>query len=483
MKTFKKIVVVAMSLCFALGTIACGNNSGNDVKQKNTSLTITVQDEGYGTDWLKNMLNRFGQQKGIDVKVIPNVTVGSTMAGDLEESIIDMYISHQISWDYYASQGKLEPLTDLYETEVSSDGTTFKDRIIDSAVDSSWSGGYYFKVPWTQGAGGIVYNVKMLKQVGWNSPPSTYAELQELCDDIIVANIPINDEKGNVIGKVTPFIYPGLAEWMWDYIFYEWWAQLAGPNTIQEFLKYESVDVFNPEVGLPEVGFKEFKEAFKYWYDLFAVNAETYMSPGCDVISKDEATDRFISGWAVMMPNAHWMTNEIAQKVDQDWEMAMFTAPTLPNALDGYEKVNFSVGFGDSIVVSRKSQNKKLAKEFLIFMSEEDNCIAFSNDVPGTNLAFKYDVTAAAKNHTYAQSIAKILTEEISFNIFSNSTLSRTLGTEVINPWPFNQQYYKESCQYNDGTISDIYTVDKIIDVYVWDEVQIVWQNWQNSIS
>lgn len=76
-------------------------------------------------------------------------------------------------------------------------------------------------------------------------------------------------------------------------------------------------------------------------YDLVALN-KNYTAPGCDGMAKYDAQVRFTNGWAAMMPNAQWLNNEIKKYAPDGFEMAMFPAPTLPEAKEGHEKVNFS---------------------------------------------------------------------------------------------------------------------------------------------
>lgn len=466
MKVLKKIAAAGLSLCLCMGIAACGNGGNkNEPDQLNTSLTIAVYDGGYGTEWLEHMKAKFSEKEGIIMEVKPNVDLLPSLSSDLDAGEIDLFISHGLPWETHAAEGKIEPLDDLYESKMSDGTTKFADRVIDVALKSSKAGGHYYKVPWTQGVGGMVYNVKMFEENGWEVP-ETYEELVALCKTIDEANLKIT-----VSGKeqkVTPFIWPGVDQFYWDYIFYEWWGQLAGTEKIQNFLQYESADVFDPDGDL---GYKEFEKAYLYWYDLVALN-KNYTAPGSDGMAKYDAQVRFTNGWAAMMPNAQWLNNEIKKYAPDGFEMAMFPAPTLPDAKEGYEKVNFSVGFGDSIILSRKSKNKDLAKKFLRFMAEEENCLAFSEDVPGTSLAFKYDMKQTAKDNKFAQSVAQILNECVSFNIYSTSKIAQKLGSETLNPWPNNTFFYKSSWQN-----PEMYTPSKIVDD-IYAEVSRLWPNW-----
>jgi N-acetylglucosamine transport system substrate-binding protein len=156
--------------------------------------------------------------------------------------------------------------------------------------------------------------------------------------------------------------------------------------------------------------------------------------------------------------------------------MAMMNAPVLPDAKPGYEKINFSVGFSDSIVLSRNSDCKELAKEFLRFMALEENCLAFSNDVPGTYLAYSYDITAPASGNVFAESVAKILSESASINIYSKSELAIKLGGQKLSPWPQNTFYYALS--YDDPSR---WTPEAVTDE-IYTVIGDNWENWNNYI-
>lgn len=483
MKTIKRVAAMALGCCLCAGLAACGGGGTGGTTsgpvQKNNSLTVAVYDGDYDTQWLDNMLEEFSKEAGIRYTVRPNVDLLPSLSSDLEDSDIDLYISHGIPWQNLAAEGKLEPLDDLYESDV--EGVPFSERVIDGGLEASMAGGHYYKVLWTQGTGGFIYNVNMFEENGWGIP-TVYSNpenptcdpdvgevgLMELCQAIEDAQIPVSG--GSSGQTVTPFIWPGIDQWLWDYIFYEWWGQLAGPEKIAGFLKYESAEVFNPDGDL---GYKEFEKAYEYYYDLVALHPE-WSAPGSDGIDKYTAQTRFANGWAAMMPNAHWIYNKFVTYAPEDFVVGMFLAPTLPDALEGYEQINFSVGFGDSIILSRQSENKKVAKDFLRYMARESTCIKFSEDVPGTALAFKYDLNECEfGDNRFAKDIAAILTTVPAINIYSSSSLAIRLGSETLNPWPQNTFYYKNSWQ-----DPDTYTASYIVD-NIYATLKILWPGWE----
>ena len=157
---------------------------------------------------------------------------------------------------------------------------------------------------------------------------------------------------------------------------------------------------------------------------------------------------------------------------------------TMTNNLAGIPSIVFGLfgmaffvnylGFGDSIILSRQSENKKVAKDFLRYMARESTCIKFSEDVPGTALAFKYDLNECEfGDNRFAKDIAAILTTVPAINIYSSSSLAIRLGSETLNPWPQNTFYYKNSWQ-----DPDTYTASYIVD-NIYDTLKILWPGWE----
>ncbi|MDR0426782.1 MAG: ABC transporter substrate-binding protein [Clostridiales bacterium] len=463
------IAAVLLAGAMAFSFAGCGNPpEGN--------LRIAIYNGGYGVEWAYALADKFSKENnGVIVDIKPDNGLLTTLTADLRDKKntknVDLYFSHKITWEIYAAQKLIEPLDDLYEMTV--DGEKFEQRVIPEARETSKYLGNYYKVPWVKGAGGIVYNVGMFRENNW-TPPETYEDLTALCDTIVAANI-TNPVSGK---KVAPFIWSGEDSWLLDYIVFPWWAQLAGFEKIERFVGFESADVYNPADG-----FKELKEAFTFWYDLFAPGGKHANSvEGSDGTNKFTAQAEFVTGGAAMMANAHWLFNETKASIrpDSNFEMAMIPAPTVPGAREGYEKVNFSVGFGDSMILASNSRNKALAKEFLRFMASEENCLLFSSYVPGTSLAFDYDMKDAdvtsvhgANANVFAQSVAKMHSDYKSFNIYSTSPLSVTLGGEMIAPWLENTYFYRDAYQ-NAGKYTPAFVFDDIYSRAVSN-----WDNWK----
>ena len=327
----KKKGLVAITLAAAMslssfGLAGCGSTKGSD------ELWITYFKGGYGSEWVEQLAHKFeAENPGVTVR-----TDGDTQLIDSVPNMMkngtnyDLIFCHDIAWEDFVADGSLYCLDDLYKTEVDDKGTTFADRIWDEDVLSSTrypdrNGDYhYYKVPWTIGTAGIAYNLTVMDRIDkqlntakgkeylateagggnadralWNRrAPADYYELLQYCNDIVWANINVDPDEPTS-GKVTPFTWSGVAEeWQWDYVLFDWWGQLAGPETMNTFKNFGNVDknfnldvskqndpnkeVYNPEkfavvknadgtVNKEQstyVGWGEYQQAYQLWYDL-----------------------------------------------------------------------------------------------------------------------------------------------------------------------------------------------------------------------
>ena len=120
-----------------------------------------------------------------------------------------------------------------------------KNRVSQDFLSTAKFNNKYYKVPWTNGAGGIIYNAKMFREQGWEVP-ETYEELMTLSDHIFDSKIKVNpkDMKPNA-PTIKPFVWSSET-YYWDYLVFDWWAQIAGVDKINAYTKLESAEVFNP---------------------------------------------------------------------------------------------------------------------------------------------------------------------------------------------------------------------------------------------
>jgi N-acetylglucosamine transport system substrate-binding protein len=468
MNKIKKILCLFLSIILVGGTMCVFSACDN---KKSGVLSIGYYNGGYGTEWLDEIINNFTLETDIEVIYDDSTSILSTMEADLKNgSSYDIYISHGIPFEKYAASGYLANLDDLYSSNVT-EGVTFEDRIIDSALAISKYDGQYYKIPYTQGVGGIVYNKTMFEANGWTIP-NTYAELIALCTTIKESKVQSSDGDS----YVAPFVWGGNGEeYMWDYIVNEWWAQLAGTDKINETIKYNSADVFNPDGN-----YAEFKKAYTLWYDLI-VKDKTNSIKNVEGLNKISSQAAFKNGLAAMMPNAHWLYNEMSD-MNIPFEMSFMDTPTATGAINDTD-YNYLVGFGDSMIVSAKSANLEKAKQFLLYLGRTENSAIFTEKTKGSFFAFDYSNTVLntgdmdSKAITFMQSVKRKLDENVNFSLYSTSQISYMTYNTVMT-FPGNQYFYTSAYLNNSSLITGNVTPDAIFD-YLYDYANKNWSTWK----
>ena len=412
----KKILVSAATIALSLGAlVACGGTS----KQSGT-LYVCVYDGGYGTEWIDSLAKNYEAETGIHVEWDASTSILDTIENQLTGvPDYDIYMSHDINWRGYANSGLLESLDDLYDSnvKVGDKNVKFKDRLVEEAADISKLNDHYYKVCYTQGVGGLVYNVDMFEANHWQVP-TTYDELKALCQTIVDAHLTVGRD------TVAPFAWAGSgSEFYWDYVVFEWWAQLAGLdgnygiNNVKKYKgptgKYsDGYEMYNPDTY-----YKSFNQAYEKWYDLVSCNLTYSVQSKAHTFNLANAQAYFNAGKAAMIPYAQWAKNELQQANDGnplDFNIAMMKTPKLSATSVDY---NYNVGFGDTMLIPAKisDESKELAKDFLRYLATPEACHTFTEKTQGAFLAFDYkDVDIKdLENDTFIKSVYEKITTKL----------------------------------------------------------------------
>ncbi len=449
-----------------LGLTGCG-------KKRTGDLFVTVYDGGYGTDWIKQVAEDYEAKTGIKVSWSADQTILDRLSTELDAPSSDIYMSHDIGWQGYAEQGLLEELDDLYASEVEGTGKTFKDRLCAGAEEISKLNDHYYKVCYTQGAGGLVYNVKMFQDNGW-TVPTTYAELQALCQQIVDAKVPTS-EPGT---KVVPIAWSGAdREYYWDYIVFEWWAQLAGEEKINQFKSYKVDGTYGTgyEVFNPSTYHKEFVDAYNMWHSLIAQNP-SYSNNTPQSAKLVSASSMFANGMAAMIPYAQWAKYEIQNSTGTQFAFDVAMMKT-PKATAESQDFNYNVGFGDSIIIPKNisDDSKAKAKDFLRYLAGKEACKTFVDKARGAFLAFDYSIVDLGDllQDTYIKSINEKLTTCKNFNLVSMNPVAY-MNSSAIMPWINNVYYYSKA--FAEPT-NDEYKAPAV-GAKMYETAQSGWKNW-----
>lgn len=446
----KKLIFASLSvLAITTGLLAsCGGTTRTDSDE----LYVCVYDGGYGKEWITQIASDYEAKTGIKVNVTMDTSVLDRLESQLRDgSDYDIFMSHDINWKSYAASGYLADLDDLYFSTVEGTGKTFEQRLSSSALKNSKTSGedgteHYYKVCYTQGAGGLVYNVDLFEKNGW-SVPTTYDELVTLCE--IISNTEIPDgERGETY---SPFAWSGSdRQYYWDYLVFPWWYELAGEEKVNKILEYKGDDgkySTGYEMYNPSTNYKEFIEAYNMWYKLVATSKDFNSIDNAYSGSLLSAQSAFYSGKAAMIPYGQWAQYEIsnAKKSDLGFKIKMMKTPKAKASSSNY--YNYNVGFGDSMIIPSNSPSVEKAKDFLRYMATYEACKTFVKKSQGAFLAFDYsDINLElTSDDTYIQSIYSLLTECKNFNLLSNNDITYW-NTNTVMPWIQNVYYYQNAC-------------------------------------
>lgn len=475
----KKLIMTSVAALIAGASLAAcgGGEGGGSTTGGGTSnqLWICAYDGGYGIEWAEELGRQFEEETGIEVHVQADTSILDRIESALRDGgDYDLYLSHDINWQRFAAQGYLAELDDLYASTVEGTNETFEQRLANSAAEVSKTTGrggeeHYYKVCWTQGAGGFVYNMDMFEDNGW-TVPTTYEELVTLCDTINNAGLIAGD------AKVRPFAWAGGdRQYYWDYPIFEWWAQMAGMERVNTVFKYLGPDgkySTGYEMFNPDTYYKEYMDAYGMWWDLIANNSDN-STPNAYSGRLLTAQSDFINGAAAMIPYAQWAKYELEQTNDGhelDFNIAMM--PT-PKAVASAPNYNFMVGFGDSMIIPANASNIQGAKDFIRFLARPSSCATFVEKSQGAFLAFDYsdvDMGEITANDTYIASVYNKINFE-NFSCVSTNPITY-FNTNAVMNWPGNNYYYQNAC-----SDPSSYTRDIVGDL-VYNTARQNWETW-----
>lgn len=387
----KKFIIPALLVSIlALGGLAsCDNNQSDD------TLNIVVIDADYGHDWINTMRDDYiAAHPDTKIKVTALYESESLIQQHLASSKNndDLYISVGATWKSYAATNSFASLDDLLEETV--DNVKVKDKVSDEFKDSIYftkSDGskHCYRLPFTSGLGGIFYNTKMFEQNGWQIP-TTFDELLELCKTIKNAKIA---RPGDLDGTtaVSPFIYTGRNTDYFDYLVFDWWAQIAGKENIQDFLKYDSADNF--DVTKSET-YNALKTATKRWKEIFGPDAG-YCVDGYNNKDAGDAQKDFVNGYAAMMVNGDWLYNASLNYTgfEDTFELGIMKTPVLSEAKAEYADTSYIIGEDQYIAIPATSKKQDLAKDFIKYMISDEGCKTFVKKAHGF-LAYDADYSS-----------------------------------------------------------------------------------------
>lgn len=404
----KKLIALLMALLLAVGMFAAcdprtelggdgelgpldgveydarANEMYVDTKEGKSRIKISYT-PGFGDTWVVQsarafLLDELGADYYFEFDNDPELTTGVSSKLESGMNLSDIYFPLASNWYSYAALGYLENLDSLYNMTVPGEDKTVLEKITGTwreygkAVRNNETNYYVF--PGNENISGIVYNKSLFDQYGWEVP-ETVAELKALCQQIV----------DDTNGSVAPFVYPGtVTGGYWNFVGTNWWLQVSGAEKLNEFMKFESADVFNPtSQSSPSYGKLKMLETFE---DIIVKNRQSYTLRGSASKSHTEAQVSFVQRQAAMIPNGSWLEKESLSGMKD--EVRMMAVPRMAEAKDD-TVYNYS-GQPDYLFIPAEAKNKEGAKLFLAFMCK-DEMLKMYTEYTGAPRPFSYDVS------------------------------------------------------------------------------------------
>lgn len=422
----KSILLLGLTALGVGAITGCANKVQNDEH----TLNIICLNLGYGRDWIDDLVKVWEEQNpGYKVHLEAEAQANALIQKHLysKDNIDDLYIGNTRAWKTYALKDKLLELDDFLEETV--DGVKVVDKINDEYDKSIYYNGHTYRLPWTSGVPGIYYNAKMFEENGW-TVPTTYDELVALCQTIKDAEVGVG-AGGKQTTTVKPFCFTGENMDYFDYCVFTWWAQLAGKQNVDNYLKYESAATFSSS----NPAFNALGQALRMWWGIFG--DKTNYVAGSDGWSNHLAQQSFYNGYAAMMINCDWLYNETTKYTDngqfrEGFELKIMNTPAASSAVTN--KISYIVGEDQFFAIPKSTIKADLAKSFLKLIISDQGIKTFADKAHGT-LAYKSSEKIVTQD-AYTNSLFDYLENaEDRFTNWSNSPL---FLNNVIDVWTTN---------------------------------------------
>ena len=421
MKNLKRFLVKAfagiLSASVVLSAAACSTTTN---KPQSGVLTIRYFEGGYGTEWLEYAAKKYQEEHpGFKYQLYPDTQITNTVNTYLKsgQNLADIYMTQgSASWTEWVSLGYIENLESVYEAEVNtSEGKRkIKDYLDADVMKKNYSqriygqGAYYpWMLPWASVGISFAYNESILlttkhtvQPVGgnftlgeyWTEPPKTVNELAAYCTDVLARN-----------DGIKPFSLPFSDGMHWlEYFMSVWWAQYQGvyeenlltvkdgDGAYYDFYNFESAEVWK-QVGI--------QKAIDQWRTLI-IGEDGNWKNTVDNITEHSVQDAekiFARGESALVLAGSFSYKEMQEYITNKnnvfkmMSMPLYDDGTTAMKKDDGTTANINYFMNDeTIFIPSGAANKDLAKDFLIYLCNEEMLLDFTKRT-GTMRPFDYN--------------------------------------------------------------------------------------------
>ena len=417
----------------------CGKKKADNNPQ---TLEVYIWNAGYGDQWVKPMLEAFGNQEWVKEKypeykydVVSNdqQNFGESRINQGENNTIDLFFTQSVE-SFYGTDTLVDLTECVFNQQVPGEDVLYKDKMIDSMRESmvytpaGEISESYYATPWACDISGFVYNETLFKELNL-TVPNTTDELFSMAEKVKTLK---NSEYNHTYSIATTAI-----SYM-NYLFPVWWAQYEGESEYENYWKgIDSEGVRNSSAVFSQTGRLKTLEIMQKIY----TENNGYYDRTSSTYDFMAGQTRMLTRDALMMPCGDWFSNEMKELAQglktqgYDDTMRMMKTPIVSSIIEktpsikndamlsaviseidagktapetagvtqkDFETVRaargvmYSIGSVHTSAIPAASTAKELAIDFLRFMATDEANTIYALNTSGGRLPFKFNLKTDA---------------------------------------------------------------------------------------
>lgn len=338
----KKKLVSMLLVCAMAASLLVGCGGSSDSGSSDGATLELFSTKAENVDVMQALADKFNEtHEGYTIEVVAPADAGTVLKTRMAKNDMPDIIAMGGNNEYtdVQSAGMLLDLSD--EDFVSKLQESYLQMVYDVNGDKEEA---VYGVPYATNASGVLYNVEKFEALGLEIP-KTWDELIAVCDAAVAAG-------------ETPFLLT----------YKDAWTALCPWNSMAPDLQPENFTDDRLANETTFVGTHE--EIAEKYLTLLDYAQSDYMGLGYD-----DGNKAFANGEGLMMINGNWAINQFTA-ANADFKCGMFAFPASND-----ESVNYvTSGVDVLLAVSATTEYSDIAKEFISFMLEEENCETYIND-------------------------------------------------------------------------------------------------------
>ena len=339
----KKKLVSALLVCSMAASLLMGCGGSSDSAEGGEGATLELfSTKAENVAVMQSLADKFNAtHEGYTIEVVAPADAGTVLKTRMAKNDMPDIIAMGGNMEYteVQSAGMLVDLTG--EAFVANLQESYLQMVYD--VNGNKEEAVY-GVPYATNASGVLYNVEKFEKLGLEIP-KTWDELMAVCDAAVAAG-------------ETPFLLT----------YKDAWTALCPWNSMAPDLQPANFTDDRLAGSTTFVGTHE-EIAEKY------LKLLDYAQPDYMGLGYDDGNKAFANGEGLMMINGNWAINQFTNS-NAEFKCGMFAFPASND-----ESVNYvTSGVDVLLAVSAASENVDVAKEFVAFMLETENCQTYIDD-------------------------------------------------------------------------------------------------------